>query len=121
MVEVPALALAAGRPCLKRVDFLSIGSNDLFQFLFACDRGNPRLADRYDALSPAMLELLRRLVARCRRGRRAAQPLRRDGGRPVRGDGADRPRLPHPVDGAACDRPGAAMIRSLDLARLHPM
>jgi phosphotransferase system, enzyme I, PtsP len=39
-----------------------VGSNDLRQFLFATDRGNPRIADRYDTLSPAMLGLLDRLV-----------------------------------------------------------
>src|SRR3546814_6833539 len=46
---------------LPRVDFVSISSNDLLQFLFACDRGNPALVDRYDALSPPALSLLRDL------------------------------------------------------------
>ena len=69
---------AAGscRALLPRVDFLSIGSNDLIQFLFACDRGNPELADRYDVLSPPVLSFLRELVERCRaagvRARRSA-------------------------------------------------
>lgn len=58
MLEVPALVWQL--PVLfPRVDFVSIGSNDLFQFLFAIDRGNPRLARRYDVLSPSLLNLLR--------------------------------------------------------------
>ena len=52
--------------CCKRVDFLSIGSNDLFQFLFACDRGNPALVDRYDVLSPPALSFFHDMVQRCR-------------------------------------------------------
>jgi hypothetical protein len=42
--------------------FLSIGTNDLTQFLFAADRANPKLAERYDWLSPAILRFLRRVV-----------------------------------------------------------
>jgi phosphotransferase system enzyme I (PtsP) len=42
---------------------LSVGTNDLAQFIFACDRSNPRLADRYDLLSAPMLALFRQLVA----------------------------------------------------------
>jgi phosphotransferase system enzyme I (PtsP) len=57
---------------LKRVDFLSIGTNDLAQFLFACDRGNPRLAERYDMLSAPMLALFRQVIAQCEA---AATPL----------------------------------------------
>jgi phosphotransferase system enzyme I (PtsP) len=47
---------------MAAVDFVSVGSNDLQQFLFASDRGHPRLAGRYDALSPTMLKLLRDVV-----------------------------------------------------------
>ncbi|WP_295637408.1 phosphoenolpyruvate--protein phosphotransferase [Novosphingobium sp.] len=61
MLEVPALA-----ECLEELaphcSFLSIGTNDLTQFLFAADRSNPRLAERYDWLSPAILRFLRRVV-----------------------------------------------------------
>jgi len=61
MLEVPALA-----ECLDvlapRLAFLSIGTNDLTQFLFAADRANPKLAERYDWLSPAILRFLRRVV-----------------------------------------------------------
>jgi phosphotransferase system enzyme I (PtsP) len=62
MLEVPSLLWQLGSLC-RQVDFLSIGTNDLAQFLFACDRGNPRLSDRYDLLSAPMLALFRQLVA----------------------------------------------------------
>lgn len=65
MLEVPALAFQLDQ-LLKRVDFVSIGSNDLIQFLFASDRGNPRVSDRYDTLSPAMLNLIVQVVRQCR-------------------------------------------------------
>jgi len=61
MLEVPSLAELLDI-LLPKVDFLSIGTNDLTQFLFAADRSNPRLAERYDWLSPAILRFLRRIV-----------------------------------------------------------
>jgi phosphotransferase system enzyme I (PtsP) len=64
MLEVPSL-LWQLPALLERIDFLSIGTNDLAQFLFACDRGNPRLADRYDLLSAPMVALFRDVVAKC--------------------------------------------------------
>jgi phosphotransferase system enzyme I (PtsP) len=68
MIEVPALLFQL--PALaERADFVSVGSNDLVQFLFAADRGNPRLAQRYDVLAPPVLTLLRQLVATCRAAR----------------------------------------------------
>jgi phosphotransferase system enzyme I (PtsP) len=62
MVEVPALMWQM-KQLLPRVDFLSVGSNDLLQFLFASDRGSTRMADRYDLLSPPVLAFLRDLIA----------------------------------------------------------
>jgi phosphotransferase system enzyme I (PtsP) len=57
MLEAPALAWAI--PHLKgQADFISIGTNDLMQYFFAADRGNPRVADRYDILSPPALNFL---------------------------------------------------------------
>ena len=64
MFEVPSLAWQL-QALLQEVDFVSVGSNDLRQFLFASDRGNPRVSDRYDVLSPALLRLLGELAARC--------------------------------------------------------
>jgi phosphotransferase system enzyme I (PtsP) len=62
MLEVPSLLWQLPE-LLPRVDFMSIGTNDLVQFLFACDRGNPRLANRYDPVSPPVLRLLADVVA----------------------------------------------------------
>ena len=61
MLEVPSLAELLDI-LLPKVDFLSVGTNDLTQFLFAADRSNPRLAERYDWLSPAILRFLKRIV-----------------------------------------------------------
>ena len=61
MLEVPSLAETLDL-LLPKIDFLSIGTNDLTQFLFAADRADPRLAERYDWLSPALLRFIRRIV-----------------------------------------------------------
>lgn len=64
MLEVPALAMQLPA-LLPQIDFLSIGSNDLVQFLFASDRGNHRLEGRYDPLSPAILSFFSRISDAC--------------------------------------------------------
>jgi phosphotransferase system enzyme I (PtsP) len=61
MLEVPALAEVLDL-LLPKLAFLSVGTNDLTQFLFAADRANPKLAERYDWLSPAILRFLARVV-----------------------------------------------------------
>jgi phosphotransferase system enzyme I (PtsP) len=58
MVEVPSLLYQLDE-LLERVDFLSIGSNDLVQFFYAADRGNARVADRFDPISVPVLRALR--------------------------------------------------------------
>jgi phosphotransferase system enzyme I (PtsP) len=63
MLEVPSLLYQLDE-LLDRVDFLSVGSNDLAQFLFAADRGNPRVSTRFDELSIPMLRALRYIVER---------------------------------------------------------
>jgi phosphotransferase system, enzyme I, PtsP len=65
MLEVPSLVLQL-ESLLGQVDFLSVGTNDLMQFLFAADRGNTRVASRYDVLSPVFLRLLANVVCSCR-------------------------------------------------------
>src|SRR3954464_5561087 len=65
MLAVPSLAEMLDQ-LLPRIDFLSIGTNDLTQFLFAADRSDPRLAQRYDWLSPSVLRFLRRVLDQAR-------------------------------------------------------
>ena len=62
MLEVPALAETLDLLAPK-LSFLSIGTNDLTQFLFAADRSNPKLAERYDWLSVSIMRFLRRVQA----------------------------------------------------------
>ena len=64
MLEVPALAEVLDI-LLPKLDFLSIGTNDLTQFLFAADRAHPKLAERYDWLSIAILRFINRVVLAC--------------------------------------------------------
>jgi phosphotransferase system enzyme I (PtsP) len=82
MIEVPALLWQLDR-VLPLADFASVGSNDLMQFLFAADRGNMRVAERFDSLNPAALKALRVIVEGAQRH---AVPLTLCGemaGRPV--------------------------------------
>lgn len=82
MLEVPSLVLEL-EGLLPQVDFVSVGTNDLIQCLFAADRGNTRVACRYDVLSPVFLRLLQRIVRDCGRsgvplslcGEMAGEPL----------------------------------------------
>ncbi|MGN6305277.1 MAG: phosphoenolpyruvate--protein phosphotransferase [Mesorhizobium sp.] len=62
MLEVPSLLFQLDE-LMKAVDFVSVGSNDLFQFVMAVDRGNTRLADRFDPLSVPFLRVLRTVAA----------------------------------------------------------
>ena len=114
MIEVPALFWQL-KPLLARVDFVSVGSNDLVQFLFASDRGNPRLADRYDVLSPAVLGFLAALVTECDKARVALTLCGEMGSRPVEamaliGIGFRHLSMPPAAIGAV-----KAMVRSLDV------
>ncbi len=61
MIEVPCLLFELDA-LMKKVDFVSVGSNDLLQFMFAADRTNARVGSRYDSLSPAPLRALKALV-----------------------------------------------------------
>ncbi|MDP3562092.1 MAG: phosphoenolpyruvate--protein phosphotransferase [Legionellaceae bacterium] len=61
MIEVPAAAYQA-KELAKRVDFLSVGTNDLTQYLLAVDRSNARVAGLYDSLHPAMLRTLMKII-----------------------------------------------------------
>jgi phosphotransferase system enzyme I (PtsP) len=79
---VPALAFQLGA-LLPRVDFVSIGSNDLMQFLFAVDRGNPKVMDRYDRLAPGFLKFLKTVVDECRAAGKPVTLCGEMGGKPL--------------------------------------
>ncbi len=61
MIEVPS-AVYQIDSLARRADFLSVGSNDLTQYLLAVDRNNPRVAELYDSLHPAVLKALQQIV-----------------------------------------------------------
>ncbi len=118
MLEVPSLAEMLDQ-LLPRVDFISIGTNDLTQFLFAADRSDPRLAQRYDWLSPAIFRFLKRVLDQCAA---AGIPAR------VCGEMAGRPLEAMALIGIGAESfsitPGGvgplkAMVRSLDAAAIR--
>jgi phosphotransferase system enzyme I (PtsP) len=117
MLEVPSLYWQLPQ-LLKRIDFISVGSNDLMQFFFASDRGNPDMADRYDPLSPGMLSFLRAIARDCEAthtqltlcGDMASRPLE---AMALLGIGYRRLSMPFPAIG-----PVKAMVRALDLPPL---
>lgn len=65
MIEVPAIIWQL-EDILPQVDFISIGSNDLMQFLFAADRTNAQVAHRYDCLHPVFLRILQKIIAQAK-------------------------------------------------------
>ena len=64
MIEAPSLVWHLDA-LLPMTDFVSVGTNDLMQYIFAADRGNPRVADRYDPLSPPALRALSAIQQAC--------------------------------------------------------
>ncbi|MDP9056062.1 MAG: phosphoenolpyruvate--protein phosphotransferase [Pseudomonadota bacterium] len=96
MLEVPALAEMLD-VMLPKLQFLSIGTNDLTQFLFAADRSNPKLAERYDWLSPAIMRFLGRVAGQ-------VAGLARETG--------------HKVDLAVCGEMGGRQLEALALLGL---
>ena len=82
MLEVPSLLFQLDE-MLERVDFLSVGSNDLMQFLYAADRGNARVSERFDPLSAPVLRALKEIADKARKhnkpvalcGELASQPI----------------------------------------------
>ena len=82
MVEVPAAAECIDH-ILAEVDFVSIGSNDLVQYLMAADRDNPRVAALCDPLHPAVLRVLKRIIGRCVRKNKPVTLCGEMAGRPM--------------------------------------
>ncbi|HEY4162271.1 MAG TPA: phosphoenolpyruvate--protein phosphotransferase [Dongiaceae bacterium] len=117
MIEVPSLYFQLD-DLLDRLDFVSVGSNDLKQFLYAADRGNPRLAERYDVLAPAMLRILSDISTACEARGKPLSICGEMAGDPIAAMallclGFRQLSMAPPAIG-----PVRAMIRSLDLGRL---
>ena len=117
MLEVPSLAYQLDL-LLPKIQFLSIGTNDLTQFLFAADRANPKLAERYDWLSVSILRFLSAVIAPTRAAGVDLTVCGEMGGRPLEamaliGLGIDRLSITPAAVG-----PIKAMVRSLDRAEL---
>jgi phosphotransferase system enzyme I (PtsP) len=124
MLEVPALMWQLDE-LLREVDFVSVGSNDLLQFLFAADRSSPSLFNRYDLLSQPVLNLLEHLLV-------TAGGAKGGAGVPVSlcGEAASRPlealalvglgftSLSMPASGIL---PIKALLAELDLAAFRPV
>ncbi|WP_293648260.1 phosphoenolpyruvate--protein phosphotransferase [Sphingopyxis sp. RIFCSPHIGHO2_12_FULL_65_19] len=118
MLEVPGLVETLDL-MLPHLDFLSVGTNDLTQFLFAADRAHPRLAERYDWLSPTVMRYLARVVRIVSGSKIALGVCGEMGGRPLEamallGVGIERLSITPAGVG-----PVKAMIRSLDLSALR--
>ena len=64
MVEVPSIALTMDS-VINKIDFASIGTNDLIQYLIAVDRGNQEVADLYDPYHPAVLRMINSIIQAC--------------------------------------------------------
>lgn len=118
MIEIPSILFQLD-DLYRRVDFVSIGSNDLLQFLYASDRGSEKLSGRYDPLSPFFLGILRDLMKKARSygvevgfcGAMASKPLEAMGL-----IGAGLTHLSVPISAAG---PIKSMIRSLPLMELR--
>lgn len=120
MLEVPALAETLDI-LLPKIDFLSIGTNDLTQFLFAADRANPRLAERYDWLSPAILRFLRRISTTCSAANVPVTVCGEMGGRPLEAMALMALGIERLSITPAAVAPVKAMVRSLNLGAAQEM
>ena len=117
MIEIPSLLWQLDL-LLPMSDFASIGSNDLVQFLFAADRGNPKLIGRYDPLSPAALGAMRQIVEKGKQHGKTVTLCGELGGRPLEAMGLVGVGLTSMSMVPSGIGPVKAMIRTVDQAQL---
>ncbi len=116
MLEVPALMWQLDE-LMQEVDFVSVGSNDLFQFMMASDRGNARVSDRFDisaSLSFGFCAISCALLAQ----QDVVDTVRRDGEQTLVGHGADRARFRSVSMTPTSIGPVKAMLLGLDAGLL---
>ncbi|MGE0667032.1 MAG: phosphoenolpyruvate--protein phosphotransferase [Sphingomonadales bacterium] len=118
MLEVPALAFQLDA-LIPHVDFVSIGSNDLMQYLFASDRGNTMLTDRYDVLSPAALSFLGAIIDKLTAGGVSVSLCGEAAGKPIEAMALIGLGLRNLSMTPASVGPVKEMIRSLDAGKLR--
>lgn len=118
MLEVPSLLFELDE-VMRRVDFISVGSNDLMQFMFAADRTNARVGSRFDVLAPAPLRALRTLVRAARKHRVALTLCGEMAGRPLEAMALVGLGFRSLSMAAASIGPVKAMILSLDAGKLQ--
>ena len=117
MLEVPALLFQLDE-LFAVVDFVSIGSNDLLQFLFACDRGNPRLAQRYEVTSAPVLRILKQLARQAAEAKVALSLCGETAANPLEALALIGCGLRHLSMPPAAVAPVKTMVRSLDVGHL---
>ena len=115
MLEVPSLLFDLDA-LLTRVDFISVGSNDLMQFLFAVDRDNARVSTRFDDLSPALLRALKSIVDKARAAKVPVTLCGEMGGKPLSALALVALGFRSLSMAPARIGPVKAMVRTLDLA-----
>jgi phosphotransferase system enzyme I (PtsP) len=119
MVEVPSL-LWQLEEIAGAADFLSVGSNDLMQYLYAADRDNKRVSGRFDTLAPAFLRALRRIAEIGERGLAPVALCGEIGGRPLEAMTLIALGFRHLSMSAVSLGPIKAMVLSLPLEAVRP-
>jgi phosphotransferase system enzyme I (PtsP) len=119
MVEVPSLLWQLDEIC-SQVDFLSVGSNDLVQYLYAADRENKRMNARYDVLSAPVLRALRRIVDKARAAGKPVTLCGEIGGRPLEAMALLGVGFRSLSMSAASIGPVKAMVLATNIAKLEP-
>ncbi len=117
MVEVPSLLYQLDE-LFQVVDFVSVGSNDLFQFFSAVDRGNTRVAGRFDTMSPAFLRALKHIVDKANAYSTPVTLCGEIAGRPLEAMALAALGYRSLSMSASALGPVKAMVRTLDVGRL---
>jgi phosphotransferase system enzyme I (PtsP) len=118
MLEVPALLWQLDEIC-KRADFLSVGTNDLVQYLYAADRDNKRVSGRYDSLSAPVLRALKTVVDSARAHQVPLSLCGEMGGHPIEALALIAIGFRDLSMSPACIGPVKAMILETDLAAVE--
>jgi phosphotransferase system enzyme I (PtsP) len=119
MIEVPSLLWQLDEICAK-VDFLSVGSNDLVQYLYAADRENKRMSARYDVLSAPILRVLKFIAEKARSAGKPVTLCGEIGGKPLEAMTLLALGFRSLSMSAASIGPVKAMVLATDLSKLEP-